>query len=305
MRILLLILLAFLSVAVADDHIKLDLGTITNGAGLSNFQGAGSEAPHWMSPDALASTDGSSGESTTTEGTLYFFEDREELTESNLWARLVEDRDNRLAAQAVIHLNDTGTYLRFQPKKASLGWWRKRLDVHLVEFSPGKDVYTVGSDFYPVLTASAQLCSGPVTVERMVSRSLSSTFSVNLNRAIGEALQSFRTVFALNRVTTETKKQYVICTAPTGGRVQLQVSSRMLHYPSARTREVRWDASSGQFTDDEWEDLVSDVEGERYSGALFDDRESLGKFRCVTDTDKFEDVTLRKWVEYSIPHGII
>lgn len=238
------------------------------------------------------------------------FASKKELVDSYLWNYFTHASTEIAALTTAIYLEDTKTILVLaQPRirdlvlagKERLGIAKKNV-VRMTEIDLGDEILSVGLQYYPLVTASALHSSGIAVVEREVSQAYRVSFSPAVNRVFGLMVLSLKVVVGATFGSEITERETITCAANPGGQVQLQVSNRMLHFPGARTRELDFDLWEHEFVPQPWEQVLLSVADEEHIGALFYESFSMGKHRCVTNTSHFEDVGMRRWLEWTEPY---
>lgn len=233
------------------------------------------------------------------------FKTREQLLDSPFWGHLIHRKHHLKIRSTVIFIEDEDTFLIFDEKdqeKKTLFWipWSNREvdQLYFTEVDFGPEVWWVGSDNFPLLTISAEYSSGYVEVEREIIHG----YSVRVNPSL-ESLLGF--LFTGGKIALEStnslyiaEKEGLICRANPGGRVQLQVSSKMLSFPAARSRAVEYGIKSGDFTATTWNTVSSSINGESQDGILVYLPSSLVLARCVTKEEYFETENKRQLLEY-------
>ena len=241
---------------------------------------------------------------------LRTFANKLALMDSYLWTYFTRATYDVLVMTTALYIEDTKTILvLLEPKtrdlvsagKQFLGVSTKKI-VSMTEIDLGSELFSVGSDFFPLVTVSAQYSTGMATVEREVTQSYSVSFNPSLNRAFGLVVVSLKAVLGVTIGLEMAEREVITCLANPGGRVQLQVSNRMLHFPKARTRSIKFYIRDKTFVGSTWERVRSAVADEEHMGALFYENFKLGKHRCVTKVTRFHDAAARKWVEWAQPY---
>ncbi|OBA23217.1 hypothetical protein METBIDRAFT_102096 [Metschnikowia bicuspidata var. bicuspidata NRRL YB-4993] len=243
---------------------------------------------------------------------LQSFASKEALVDSYLWTHLTHTSDDIIALTTAVFLEDSKTILVLAEPKArdllstgkELLGITKKSTINMIEIDLGSNIYSVGSDFFPLVTLSAENSSGQAAVEREVSQVYKIKFVPGVNRIFDLAALSVKAVLGVTLSSQRAEKETITCSANSGGKVQLQVSNRMLYFPQARTRKVKYVSKDKEFIEKEWEAVKSSVADEEHLGALFYEHFKLGKNRCVTNTSYFEDVASRNWLEWSEPYRL-
>lgn len=235
------------------------------------------------------------------------FKSREELLASSFWSHFINRRDLITARNSVIFIEDESNFLVFNEddqEKGSLLWipWIKRnlARLHFTEVEFGRDVYLQKSENFPMLTASAELSSSFLQIEREISRG----HSIRVNPSFLTLLSILGTGWRIAMESTNSlyiaEKESIICRARPGGRVQLQVSSNMLSFPKARSRKFKYDIQLGVFELDDWELITSSIHHQELPGILM---ALLARFmlaRCVTNETMFEKPDKKHFFEHRI-----
>lgn len=237
------------------------------------------------------------------------FEDRNKLADSAFWSRLILDGNKGTAENNAIYLEDTRTILvvneknLYLPSRLSL-FKKPTLDILLIEVDLGSEARSLGSNFFPLATASAEYSSSSVIIEREVSRSRTITFNPSILLALTLAKNGIGLSLDLAENHYRFNKETITCTANPGDRVQLQVTNAMIQFPQARTRVVKYKRKNRSWSDEPWAAVESHVSDETHIGALFYENFRLGRHRCVTNVSHFEDSSRRKWIEWSAPWSL-
>lgn len=213
---------------------------------------------------------------------LPVFANRSDLLLSQAWASATAQISSPQSNHAFYIENDdtiltvVGGHQRrslFSPK------WAKSSskDIECIEFSLGKNQQSVGSTYFPLVTVSAEFSTSPVKIEREVTHGKSLSYSSSVAAGVSIIQASFKLSLDQGVGLTFSKKEMVACTANPGGRVQLQVSNRMLHFPEARARKILYLAKNAEFSEAEWESLETEVADEHYLGAIFHEKYRVGR----------------------------
>lgn len=233
------------------------------------------------------------------------FKSREQLQASSFWTHFVNRHNFITDRNSILFIEDESTFLIFNEEnqeKKSLQWvpWvnRRLAKLRFTEVEFGKDVYLKTSDNYPVLTASAEFSSSFLQIERELVRG----HSIRVNPSLLALMSILGTGWRIALESTNSlyiaEKQSIICRARPGGRVQLQVSSSMLSFPRARSRELEYDVRLGAFVSDDWEPIKSTVHLQDVPGALMALLASFMLARCVTNETMFKKPDEKHFFEH-------
>lgn len=233
------------------------------------------------------------------------FETREQLLDSAFWDHFIYRKNPLTVRNTVIFIKDEKRIIIFNEEdqeKKSLLWipWVTRYLARLkfTEIDLGHEVYWVGSNNYPILTASAEYSSNILLIEHEVVRGNSVRVNPSLLTLLAWLQIGLRIVIESTNSLYMAERESIICRASPGGRVQLQVSSTMLSFPAAKSRSLEFDIRSQEFTTEKWSYISSSVEKEVYDGLLMLLSSSFVLARCVTNETMFEMDKRRKIVEY-------
>lgn len=222
------------------------------------------------------------------------YEDRQALSKSSLLTAVARNPSSILPSTTSITIQRDRAML-FISKVSPRGFFGDLGDVSLVEVRLGDTNRTVEVKNFPIVTFSAEWSSSGATIEQEVTRGYGISLSFQLQFETTLLQTGFTTGFASSYMLSTSMSQSMICRANPGSRSQLQVSTKMMFYPNARTRNVTF--SKEKFIVGPWENVTSTVQESTVNGALFYLSDYLGLHRCVTDPDYFEDPVQRKWVE--------
>lgn len=183
----------------------------------------------------------------------------------------------------------------FISKVSPRGYFGESGDVSLVEVCLGDTNRSVEVRNFPIVTFSAEWSSSGAAIEQEVTKGYGVSLSFQLQFESSLMQTGFTMGSASSYMLSTSMSQSMICRANPGSRSQLQVSTKMLFYPDARSRNVTF--SKEKFVDGPWENVTSTVQESTVNGALFYISDYLGLHRCVADPDYFEDPVQRRWVE--------
>ncbi|GEQ67991.1 hypothetical protein JCM33374_g1657 [Metschnikowia sp. JCM 33374] len=242
---------------------------------------------------------------------LRTFASKEALVESYLWNYFTNANNDINALTTALYMEDTETILVVSTPEAK-GFVRTSKEllglsnpktVYMTEIDLGSNVYSVGSDYFPLVTVSSEYSTGGSMIEREITDSYRITFSPSVERKFNFFALTITATLGLNLGAELSERESIVCMANPGGKVQFQVSNRILHFPNAKIRNLQFSIKEKEFVEQEWEMVKSSVDDEEHVGALFYDRFKLGKNRCVTDPAQFQDIRKRKWLEWSKPYS--
>lgn len=235
------------------------------------------------------------------------FESREQLLKSLFWSHLTNKKYLISIRNAVIFIEDEKMFLLYDEgdqEKNSLLWipWINRNVLHLTitELDFGDDIYWLGSENFPLLTVSAEFSTSSVQVEREIVHGHSIRFNPSLLRLLGLLVAGWRVVLESTNSLYIAEKESLICRASPGGRVQLQISSKMLSFPAAKSRVVTYNTRTKQFENEVWKSVSSTICDEEHEGFLMFLPSSISSGRCITNETMFESQHLRRLLEHRI-----
>lgn len=236
---------------------------------------------------------------------IRYFDNREQLEASPFWEQFIDKRYILTIRSVMICLKDEKVFLIFNEedqKKKYQQWvpWIGRSTNHLffTEVCFGDDVYWVGSDNYPILTVSAEYSSLPVQIERELVHGNSIRLNPSLLVLLGILYTGWRVVMESTNSLYVAEKESIICRASPGVRVQLQVSNKMLSFPSARTRTLEYNTKTQEFIPSDWSLISSEVSDQKVKGMLLSTLTMFERARCVTNEAMFESQSQRQLIEY-------
>lgn len=230
----------------------------------------------------------------------------EELKSSTFWNNFVMGRNPVIANTTAIYIKDSDSYYFFEDHVQSSKWgaWLgQKPPVNMIEFQLGHYKETIPIEYYPLVTVSTELSSLDASVEREVTRGFGISFSLDLRVDNDIVIAGVKTGLSSHYSLDFSLLQAMVCRAPKGGKVQMQVSANLLYFPLARTRRVSYVQASQNFESRDWEVVSSAIDNETYGGAMFYSLSSISRQRCVTDPMHFKSSKIR-WLPH-LPKSFI
>lgn len=222
------------------------------------------------------------------------FEDRQALQESS-FLNVVAGNQNDIIPLTTSIAIQRDRAMMFITKVTPRRFFNNPGDVSLVEVVLGDTDHSVEVKNFPIVTFSAELSSSSAAVEQEITKGYSVSLSFQLQFESKLIQTGFTMGFGSSYALSTTMSQSMVCRTHPGSRAQLQVSTKMMLYPDAKTRNVTF--SKNKFINGPWEKVTSTVDEVTVDGALFYLSDYLGLHRCVTDPDCFEDPIQRNWVD--------
>lgn len=227
------------------------------------------------------------------------FETQEHLVKSTFWQDVLWKPQFINPNSTSIFIADKGSILMF-PRQyreySRLMFWRKPR-IHLIEVQLGeKNFKTYDVIYYPLVTFSAEWSTSGAILEREVGTGYGVKYSLDkfLEQDIVTAGGSYGLVTTQGRISLGADS--VVCRVHAGGKGQLQVSSRLKHFPEARFRKVICFNNIPDFHEEKWEKIRTSLVGESHDGVVIYEDWNFSKHRCVTDPYYFEDAKTRRWI---------
>lgn len=235
------------------------------------------------------------------------FKSEKQLLQSSFWSHFINRRNFITTRNSVIYIEDELKFLVFneedQEKKTLLWipWFKRNLaKLHFTEVEVGKDVFLQNSENYPMLTASAELSSSFLQIEREIVRGHSVRVNPSFLTLLAILGTGWRIVLESTNSLYIAEKESIICRARPGGRVQLQVSSSMLSFPKARSRNLKYDIGLGEFFCEDWEPISSYIRQQELPGLLMALLASFMLARCVTNETLFRNSDEKHFFEHRL-----
>ncbi|KAF3985006.1 hypothetical protein FT663_05415 [Candidozyma haemuli var. vulneris] len=227
------------------------------------------------------------------------FQTMQDLKESTFWKNFVLGRNPVIANTTTIYVNESQSVYFFEEQIGRSRWrdWlRKKPPIKMTEVQLGSVYEDLSIEYYPLVTISAENSRLDATVEREVTDGYSISFSLDSRWKNDLIITGMKTGFSSSYAFDFALTQSMICKAPRGGRVQMQVSAKLRYFPVARTRKVSYVEYIEDFETEEWEKLYSVVENEEYEGAMFYWPSTISRQRCVTDQRLFKNKRHSRWI---------
>uniref|UniRef100_A0A0L0NMZ7 Uncharacterized protein n=1 Tax=Candidozyma auris TaxID=498019 RepID=A0A0L0NMZ7_CANAR len=227
------------------------------------------------------------------------FKSLEDLKDSTFWRNFVMTRNPIIANTTALYIEDTNSVFIFDERvepakwKVWLGW---KPDVRLTEVSLGAKSDDISIDHFPLVTVSAEHNSDSGSVERELTDGFGIAVSVNLRMSSKLLTVGLKTGLSSVYGVDVTLTEAIICTASKGGKVQMQVSTKVSYFPLAKSRRVDYVERGKIFNFGSWESVSSRIDNEEYEGAMFYSPRVLSQQRCVTNESYFENIGNRRWL---------
>lgn len=225
---------------------------------------------------------------------LESFKNREAFLKSSFLTAVGNDKNNILpqTTSIVIQRDRAMMFITKVVPLRYLGFAGGSVD--LVELRLGDNNGSVEVVNFPLVTFSAELSTSGASIEQEVTKGYGISLSFQLQFESSLIQTGFTVGLGSSYALSTSLSQSMICRANPGSRAQLQVSTKMMLYPDAKTRNVT--ISNGRFSNGPWQPVTSSVQECTINGALFYRGDYLGLHRCVTDIDFFEDPVQRSWI---------
>lgn len=224
------------------------------------------------------------------------FQSLQEMKESTFWNNFVMGRNPIIANTTAVFINDTNSVYYFEdriPRTKWNSWFKKRPPLLMIELLLGSEPKEVPIEYFPLVTVSAELSTSDASVEREVTDGFSISFSLDLRVDNDVVIAGIKTGLSSQYSIGFSLAQSMICRAPKGGKVQMQVSATLLYFPLAKTRRVTYVKATQDFETGEWETVTSEVKKETYEGAMFYSLGTISRQRCVTEQSHFKNKRVR------------
>lgn len=236
------------------------------------------------------------------------FESKADLIVSPFWNHFLNRKCLLTTRSTIIFIEDEQTFILFNEEdqeKKSLLWipWTNRAltRLYFTEVKFGERVYWTGSENYPFLTVSAEYSTNSLQIEREIVRGHSVRVNPSLLKLLGLLSSGWRIVLESTNSLYVAEKESIICRANPGGKVQLQITSKMLSFPAARSRPLVYDAMDKSFNAESWLSISCSVNEEEHDGILMFLLSEIILARCVTNETMFLGKDERKLLEYRSP----
>lgn len=224
------------------------------------------------------------------------FQSLHEMKESTFWNNFVMGRNPVVANTTAIYINETNSVYYFEDRQPSTtwsSWFKSKPPLSMIELLLGSEPKEVPIDYFPLVTVSAELSTSDASVEREVTDGFSISFSLDLRVDNNVVIAGIKTGLSSQYTIGFSLAQSMICRAPRGGKVQMQVSATILYFPLAKTRRVSYVEATQDFETGEWETVTSEVKKETYEGAMFYSLSTISRQRCVTEKSHFKNRRVR------------
>ncbi|KAM3124225.1 hypothetical protein ACQ2H7_002461 [Candidozyma auris] len=195
------------------------------------------------------------------------FKSLEDLKDSTFWRNFVMTRNPIIANTTALYIEDTNSVFIFDERvepakwKVWLGW---KPDVRLTEVSLGAKSDDISIDHFPLVTVSAEHNSDSGSVERELTDGFGIAVSVNSRMSSKLLTVGLKTGLSSVYGVDVTLTEAIICTASKGGKVQMQVSTKVSYFPLAKSRRVDYVERGKIFNFGSWESVSSRIDNEEY-----------------------------------------